>query len=254
MANKRQLSPYEINQLRKYHIPLTDMDSVGETPVEYLTGHAEFCGHDFLVNKYTLIPRIETEEIVNQIIDKLPLPNQNSSFVIADIGTGSGCLGISTAIKMTQLDLKNITLYLSDISSDALDVAKKNAQALLPNSVELKLLTSDLLLNYPDNLKINLLLANLPYIPSQRISTLHSSVKDYEPHLALDGGSKGSELINRLLEEIPLHIGDSFSGIFEIDYVHQLSDFHIPHQLSSEIIKDSINHHNRFLIVSQSQR
>ena len=91
-------------------------------------------------------------------------------------------------------------------------------------------------------------MANLPYIPSRRISKLDSSVKDYEPHLALDGGPNGAILINQLLSQLPTHLKPGGLAILEIDDTHTLKKFQIPNSMSAEIIKDQFGR-NRFLIV-----
>lgn len=248
MTQNRKFTPYEINQLKEYGLQETDPISVGEKPVEYITGHAEFCHHDFLVSQSVLIPRIETEEIIDIVSKNTSAYSKDQPLNIADIGTGSGCLGISTALSLFNQGFKKLHLYLSDISPEALKIAQLNADRLLPKSIDVITFQSDLLNSYPVSLKINLLLANLPYIPSNRIKTLDSSVIDFEPHLALDGGPDGTTLINKLLSQLPHFLGEPFSSVFEIDSGHKLADFHIPSDLEANLKEDSFNR-TRFLTI-----
>lgn len=245
----RKFFQYEINWLKKYGFDINNLESIGETPVEYITGHAEFLNRDFLVSSDTLIPRIETEEIIPQAL-KFLLSTYSSHLNIADIGTGSGCIGITISKELIDRNFLNFDTYLTDISPKALKLAEENAKNLLHSHTnKLHFFVSNLLEQYPTNVKFNLVIANLPYIPTSRIKTLDSSVKDFEPHLALDGGSDGTGLINKLLEELPTHLESNFLVILEIDSTHTLDMFRIPSEISSNIVQDSF-HRSRFLILT----
>lgn len=212
------------------------------TPTEYIIGQAKFCGQDFFVNQNVLIPRIETEEIICHCEESaIAIGTTKQSSLVADIGCGSGCIGITLAKKFPKA-----TVYLSDISDLALDVAKKNNKGCI-------ILKSNLLTQYPANLLFDIIVANLPYIPTSRIPTLDSSVKDYEPHLALDGGPKGVILINELLQQLPSHLKKTGMAILEIDDTHTLQSFKIPKSLKGQIKKDHFRR-NRFLIISHKSR
>jgi len=244
-VTKRKLSPYELNQLQKW-APKIDLESIGEKPIEYVTGHVEFAGLDFLVTKDTLIPRIESEQIVNvalQFIDDHNLAHP----VIADIGTGSGCLGISLAVRLTKRQIP-YSIFLSDISPKALKVADLNSQRLLHSPENIFFLESNLLESFP-KIRFDLILANLPYIPTKNIGKLDPSVKDFEPKMALDGGSKGNLFINALLSKLPLFLTKGGQAIFEIDDTHTLNSFTIPKGLSATINIDCFDK-PRFLICS----
>ena len=222
-----------------------------QQPDEYRTGHAKFYGQEFIVTPDVLIPRLETEEIVSFVYSttlKSPKP------LIADIGCGSGCLGLTLAKLFPQAKI-----YLSDISPKALEISQQNARKLFPKTNQLTFLLSNLLTNYPSNLLFDLIVANLPYIPSRRIKNLPSSVKDFEPHLALDGGKGGVESINRLIAQLPKHLKPEGVAILEIDDTHTLRKFKIPTssvvaqggqnlKFKTEIKKDQFGK-NRFLIV-----
>jgi len=244
-VTKRRLTPYELSQLNKWS-PKTNPDSIGEKPVEYVIGHVEFLGLDFLVTENTLIPRIESEQIVSdalQYIDDHNLAHPT----IADIGTGSGCLGVSLAYKLSKRQIP-YTIFLSDISLKALKVADLNAQRLLHSPENIFFLESNLLENFP-KIQFDLILANLPYIPSKNIAGLDSSVKDFEPKIALDGGPKGNLFINALLDKLPHFLSKNGVAIFEIDDTHTLESFSVPKEISAKITKDCFEK-NRFLTCS----
>lgn len=204
-------------------------------PEEYKNNGAMFCGRKFFVDQNVLIPRIETEEIIELVLSSFwPRPES----IIADIGCGSGCLGITLAEKYP-----NSTVYISDISEKALEVAKKNI-----NTKNVVPLVSNLLTRYPTNLLFDIIVANLPYIPTARIPTLQESVKDFEPISALDGGHDGTTIINDLLFQLPGHLKPDGLAILEIDDTHTLKSFSIPKGFMGEIKKDQFGR-NRFLIL-----
>ncbi len=246
MSN-RTFSPVEINHLSKYGFSDIDLSSVGEKPVEYVTGHAEFMGLDFHVTQDTLIPRIESEKIVEIVLGFIENHQITHPF-IADIGTGSGCLGLSVAVSLLKKQ-HPYSIFLSDFSQKALKVSRENAANLLSSPANLFFEQSDLLTNYP-HVKFDIVIANLPYIPSARILSLDSSVKDFEPTLALDGGTTGTEKINQLLDQVPKFLKEDFLIVLEIDSSHSLTDFHFPVEFHASIEKDLFDQ-NRFLVIGR---
>ena len=245
----RVFLPWELNHLRKYGFAEIDPVKVDTTPVEYFTSHTQFRGLDFYVTPDCLIPRIETEKIVNLACDHLM--HLSEHLEIADVGCGSGALGISLAHELEKRGIHDFRLFLSDISPAALDITRKNINLLVPQlKNKLIVLQSDLLGRYPKNTKLNCLLANLPYIPTSRLKTLDSSVKDHEPMSALDGGPDGTFLINRLLDQAIPFLSNNPILIFEIDYKHKLTQFHTPPILSARIEKDDFDH-SRYLILQK---
>lgn len=242
---KRLFSPYELNHLRKYGFPDPDPNLFGEKPVEYLTGHAQFCELDFLVNSSTLIPRLESEKIVKLALDFIE-KNELTHPAIADIGSGSGCLGLSLASILLKRQIP-YTIYLSDISLPALQTARENAQRLIFSPANLFFQESDLFESYP-RIKFDLIVANLPYIPTANISTLPSSVKNFEPLPALDGGPGGTTVINRLLKQLPRFLSSQGMAILEIDDTYSVEDFIFPKNLDPSIEKDLYGA-PRFLII-----
>lgn len=168
-----------------------------QEPWEYICNKCEFYNSTFFVNNNTLIPRIETEELVNIALEEVknnPLPFRD----IVDVGTGSGCIIISLK---KELPLNNdLTYYATDISPDALDIAKANEETVL-HSKEIIFVNTDLIENL-DIKKDVLFLANLPYIPTDQYNTLNNSVKEYELRNALDGGKNGLRYYEILFSQI----------------------------------------------------
>jgi len=244
-VTKRTLSPYEQNELHKWASKINP-DTIGEKPVEYVTGHATFKGLDFLVTCDTLIPRIESEGIVDMSL-KFIEDGDLAHPVIADIGTGSGCLGISLAYKLQKWQIP-YTIFLSDISPKALKVADLNVQRLIHSPENIFFQESNLLDSFP-KIKFDLILANLPYIPTKNIKSLDPSVKDFEPKIALDGGVQGNLFINALLDILPRFLNSGGLALFEIDDTHTMDSFTIPKKLTAKIENDCFDK-PRFLVVS----
>ena len=179
--------PLESDKIKELQALLLRLKN-GE-PLAYLIGKRSFYGLDFIVSPDVLIPRPETELLVEEAIRWLETnPNCRQAY---DVGTGSGAIAITLADQFPDLHITAI-----DISDQALDIARQNS---LTHHVELQIswLKNDLLTGIEK--KANLIVANLPYIPSQKLEAL--DVLRYEPRLALDGGPDGLDLIYRLLEQ-----------------------------------------------------
>jgi len=152
------------------------------TPIQYVLDEAEFYHLKFKVNKNVLIPRPETEELVDMVIKKF---KAQPSLNILDIGTGSGCIPISI-----KKNTPTANVYGLDVSDDALEVAEYNATQ---NKVDVNLFKADVLaenvadiiLNQSKNQKIDVIISNPPYVLQSEKEGLHNTVKNYEPHLAL---------------------------------------------------------------------
>ena len=175
----------------------------------YVLGHWEFFGLDFEVTPDVLIPRPETELLVEKAIIWLNKhPDKRS---IVDVGTGSGAIAISLAVNVT-----NAKLLATDISPKALEVAKRNARK---HSVEdrTKFIECDLLPTSTTKRQpvFDILCANLPYIPTQILHTL--SVYGREPTLALDGGVDGLDIIHKLMKIVTKSISNDRLLLFEIE-------------------------------------
>ena len=157
-------------------------------PTAHIVGKKEFYSLDFAVTGATLIPRPDTELLVDEAIK---IAKGQPELLIADIGTGSGCVALAIASRLPKAKLVAI-----DISPEALTVARENAARLnLAGRVEFRL--GDLLTPLGD-MRPDLIVSNPPYIPSQDIASLEAGVRDHEPRLALDGGADGFRIIERL--------------------------------------------------------
>jgi len=156
-------------------------------PIAYLLGEKEFWSKKFFVNKNTLIPRPETELLV----DKLVTIFKKKRITILDIGTGSGCIIISLLI-----ELKKSTGMAVDISREAITVAQKNARKL-NLSERIKFLHKPFEELYEK--KFDLIVSNPPYIKKKDIKNLSDDIKKYEPKMALDGGNDGLDLIKKII-------------------------------------------------------
>jgi len=196
---------YEISdhQLKQLSMAL-ERYGQGE-PLPYIIGQWEFFGLDFLVSPDVLIPRPETELLVERALQWLKLhPRAREA---ADIGTGTGCIAISLATHLPDLQL-----LLTDISPAALEVARDNAAKYnLTNRLEF--LQADLLDGVIGT--FDLVCANLPYIPSRMLGNLRAA--QGEPRQALDGGKNGLELITRLLEGAGNHVAADSLLLLEIE-------------------------------------
>ncbi|MGD9129787.1 MAG: HemK/PrmC family methyltransferase [Candidatus Woesebacteria bacterium] len=230
MTKKRYLSPREKNHLLKFAKKNINIDQYAEMPVEYITGQAEFYDRVFIVNQDVLIPRIETEKLLDlalNIISKQwaqkEQKHKTEPIVVADIGTGSGAIAITLFLELIKRGI-DCKIYASDISEKALKIAKKNYQQSIKSTqpvnsqrFQLNFLKSDLLSSYPNNLEFDLLIVNLPYLPSHKLKTLPASVKSFEPIIALDGGKTGFDLIEKFLKQAKLRCKKETLILLEID-------------------------------------
>jgi release factor glutamine methyltransferase len=164
-------------------------------PVAYLTGHKEFYGRDFCVDRRVLIPRPETELLVEAALAAVRRKMDAGQLpIVADIGTGSGVIPVTLALEEPRLPY----LYACDISSAALDVARLNCQRYQVEQ-RVRLLQGDLLAPLPE--PVDILIANLPYVGTDEMADMAIDVLDYEPHLALFSGPQGLDHLQRLCRE-----------------------------------------------------
>ncbi len=169
-------------------------------PLQYITGEQEFMGLPFFVSPAVLIPRQDTEHLV-----EAAMPYCKGKRVL-DLCTGSGCIILSLA-KLC----KPCLAVGTDISQEALSIAKKNAKAL---SVEAEFVQSDLFENVVG--RYDVILSNPPYIRTDEISTLMPEVRDYEPHMALDGDADGLCFYRRIAAKAGEHLAEGGMLFFEI--------------------------------------
>ncbi|MDF2556828.1 MAG: modification methylase, HemK family [Bacillales bacterium] len=167
-------------------------------PVQHIIGSAPFYGRTFKVNKDVLIPRPETEELVENVLSMIQVDfGVNESLAIADIGTGSGVIAITM-----QLELPETHVYAIDISDPALKVAVKNACNLGANRIEF-IQGSLLEPLIQKEIKVDVLLSNPPYIPLTDLNNLQDVVRNHDPHLALFGGQSGLEFYEKIVRDLP---------------------------------------------------
>lgn len=211
-------------------------------PFQYIIGQESFYGRDFLVNEHVLIPRPETEELIEEVKKRTAnLFEANKSIKIADIGTGSGAIALTI-----KKEISNAKVTATDISPEALVVSKKNAERL-EAKVEFK--QGDLLAPIADQ-KWDIILSNPPYIGSHEAEDLSDTVIDYEPHLALFAEEDGLQLYRKMAAQLPDMMNiPSFIG-FEIGYaqgpaVQKMLQNAFPLALV-EVVQD-INQKNRFV-------
>ena len=178
-------------------------------PLQYILGEWCFLDFDINVGEGALIPRPETEEVFLAAVEAIKANSVKTDFKFADVGTGTGILGIA----MAKYFLKAIG-YLVDISDKALEIANVNLQKYSELNSRLSLIKSDLLEVFkPDSLDV--VISNPPYIDTEDIKTLMPEVVEYEPHLALDGGKKGLVIIQKLLKQSEKVLKDNGLLVFE---------------------------------------
>lgn len=169
-------------------------ERLNERPIAYIIGNREFMGLDFFVKEGVLIPRPDTETLVEEIIELCK--NKSEQINILDIGTGSGSITVSLAKY-----IENSKVMSFDISDIPLEVGKINA---INNEVDNKIefVKSDVFSAIKDTEKqFDVIVSNPPYIPKKDIETLHTQVKDYEPYNALEGGEDGLDFYRQITKE-----------------------------------------------------
>lgn len=211
-------------------------------PLAYLIGHWSFFGLDFIVNSSVLIPRPETELLVEKARFWLNVnPNSHS---MADVGIGSGCISIALSKYIPDLHI-----FATDISWAALQIARENIKRY--SLTNIFLIQSNLLDGIQE--KFDLICANLPYIPARTLETL--SVNQYEPHQALNGGENGLFFINSFISAATDYLTSQSILLMEIECsqketVLEIAKHHFPH--SSIQIFEDLAHLPRLLMVQTS--
>ena len=174
-------------------------------PLHYIVGHREFWGLDFEVSAAVLIPRPDTELIVEVALERFPSPTDR--LAVAEVGTGCGCLAVAIAHERP-----NARVTATEISEAALDVARRNARR---HGVadRITFVQGDLLA--PVNERCDLIIANPPYVAERSRPGLQPEVRDHEPDVALFGGADGLHLIERLLDMAPARLREGGYLAFE---------------------------------------
>jgi release factor glutamine methyltransferase len=223
------LTPPQVDSATRAFVQLQ-----GGSPLPYILGHWEFFGLDLNVTKDVLIPRPETELLVEKAIAWIKASPQRTS--IADIGTGSGAIAIALAMQLPQ-----VHILATDISPAALSVAKGNAKKFNVEK-QIEFIECDLL---PDphiwSPTFNLICANLPYIPTKTLQAL--PIYGREPTLALDGGPDGLDVYRRLLKLAPGRLAPRSMMLFELEASQGTSAFNLAYDMLDEV---SIQLHQDF--------
>jgi len=178
-------------------------------PIQYIIGHVDFRGLEIRCDRRALIPRPETELLVEAVLSSLD--TRHSTLSIADVCTGTGCIGL-----VLMHELPNAEVVGIDISPEALDLAKENAKRL-GLSGRFQTLENNLLEGFAEH-SLDIIVSNPPYIVSNVWKNLESCVRDFEPQLALDGGADGMDLIRPLVKQAARVLKPGGGLFLEIGY------------------------------------
>ena len=202
----------EVDAEKEQHYKNLITQRCNHYPLQYMLGVAHFMDYTFFVNEHVLIPRNDTEVLV-ETADELIGKCTNPDMKVLDLCCGSGCIGISL-----KLYHKEIELILSDYSKQALEITNKN---LAKYNVKAEVLCGDLFEVFTG--KVNMIVSNPPYIETKVIDTLMPEVRDYEPMSALDGGEDGLDFYRRIVKEAPKYLEDDGYLMFEIGHNQALA-------------------------------
>lgn len=176
-------------------------------PVAYITGTREFYGRPFIVTPAVLVPRPETETLVTLALERLR--TTAGSPRVADLGTGSGCIAVTLAA-----ELPDVGMVATDVSEDALAIARQNAEANGAGD-RVDFVCGDWAAPLHD--AVDLVVSNPPYVTTDELNATDADVREFEPHLALDGGSDGMDAYRSLLATLPGRIRPRGSLLLEVD-------------------------------------
>lgn len=232
----------EIEYLKKYYKGNID-DAIKMLdqgiPVQYIVGNTNFYGYEFIVNKDVLIPRRETEELVEEVIKRSIAFNNPE---IIDVGTGSGAIAISLSKEL------NTNVYASDISSKALIVAKKNNTKL---NADVSFFEGDMLEPYiKNNIKTDIIVSNPPYIKEDE--QIEDVVYNNEPHMALFASNNGLEYYEKILRDAKKILKDKYLIAFEIGYTQANDIKCLVNKYLGNVnveVKQDLSHKDRFIFV-----
>lgn len=213
-------------------------------PIQYIKGVETFFGRDFKVNEDVLIPRYETEELVENILYRIDdYFADYQTITLCDVGTGSGAIATSLALEESRLKV-----YATDISVNAVKVAKENAKNL---NADVEFMVGDMLEPLIDrNIKVDIFVSNPPYIPQEQ--EIEAIVKDNEPHVALFGGADGLYFYRKIFKGVRSLLNDRALLAFEMGFdqrelMEEALQKYFPDDCY-EIIKD-INGKDRMLFI-----
>ncbi|HKD90680.1 MAG TPA: peptide chain release factor N(5)-glutamine methyltransferase, partial [Terriglobales bacterium] len=170
-------------------------------PTQYITGHQEFWGLDLIVTPAVLIPRPETEHLIETVLHLAAEADQRAPKIL-DVGTGSGCIALALAHELHQAEI-----HACDVSPDALEIAQANA-ARLELDARIQFRESDLLGAYVLNEQFDFMVSNPPYVAERDFDSIEAQVRRFEPHGAVFGGETGFDVYRRLIPQAREHLQD----------------------------------------------
>ena len=210
---------------------------LGHMPIQYILNKAYFCGLPLYVNENVLIPRFDTEVLVEEV---LALSKKDKSKRILDMCTGSGAIAIALK-KLGGFDRVDAL----DISDNALEVAKRNAKEL---DLDINFLKSDMFSSLTSEIKYDIIVSNPPYIQSDVVDTLENEVKDFEPRLALDGDVDGMKFYKIIDENYEDYLADNGVLALEIGY-DEADDIRALFEGKNVVIKKDLANLDRVAII-----
>ena len=232
----------DINYLEKY-LPENKLKEGIERlqngePVQYIVGNVNFYGNEIKVNKNVLIPRFETEELVEYTISYIKKMFKEKINII-DLGTGSGCIAITLKKKI------NSNVSAIDISKEALEVARENAKK---NKVEINFIQNDMLDNISD--KFDVIISNPPYISKNE--EIQDIVRKNEPYLALYADNEGLYYYEKIIKQSKKNLKEKFIIAFEIGYmqgdkIKKLAEQNYPK--AEVVLKKDLQGKDRFIFI-----
>jgi len=181
-------------------------------PAQYITGHQEFWGLDFVVTPAVLIPRPETEHVVETALELARANAWRGGPRLIDVGTGSGAIALAMATELPQAEV-----YASDLSAEALEIARANA-ARLQLDGRVRFFESDVLETLPANLRFDFVLSNPPYVSVHEADKVQDVVKKFEPKMAVFAGEHGLDVIRRLIPQAKAVLDPGGYLLFEIGF------------------------------------
>lgn len=193
LSMRKEVDPATVERFRA----LVERHAKEGVPIQHLVGSAPFYGRDFYVNSDVLIPRFETEELVERSLQTIrtSLRGEDSPLLVADLGTGSGVIAITLALEEAEL-----RVYATDLSPEALSVAEKNAKA---QGAEVRFYEGDFLRPLiEEGINPHLIVSNPPYIAYAEAPTLADTVRKYDPALALFADKEGLAAYERILDQV----------------------------------------------------
>ena len=199
---------YELNELEVSSFESLLARRANREPLQYISGVQEFYGLEFEVTPDVLIPRPETELVVEHAIEMLRL---RTSKRLCEVGIGSGCISISILHQLPEATAVGL-----DVSVSAIKVARRNSEKLGVRE-RLLLFESDVFENSPED-RFDMIVSNPPYVPSMDIVGLQSEVRDFEPHVALTDGQDGLSIISRIIDQSPRFLVNGGLLLMEIGF------------------------------------